>query len=109
MTATATPDTVRNGQTGTVFRATIKDENGDPVDVSGAATKKIKARAPSGNVKEYAASFTTDGTDGQIEAEDTNADFVDENGYWTYWGYVDLGAWDGDSTPLTYEVKEPGT
>lgn len=107
----ATPDTVRQGQSGTVFRATIKDDADDSVvDVSGATTKEIKAQKPDGTILTKTASFTTDGTDGDIEFSDDSAEFTDTVGQWRYWGYVELaGGWSGDSTTLIYEVESVGS
>lgn len=110
-TAVANPDSVRKGQTGTVFRCTIKDDADDTaVDVSNASTKEIKAKKPDGTIITKSASHTNSGTDGKIEFEDTAGDFTDTAGDWRYWGYVELpGGFTGDSTTLYYEVVEVGS
>ena len=53
---------------GVVFRYTITDEDGNAVDISGATTKQIKYRSPGGFTTTVAATFTSDGTDGVLEA-----------------------------------------
>lgn len=111
MVETADPSTVREGQQGTVFRATIKDDADEQaVDVSNASTMEIKARKPDGTVVTKSASHTSDGSDGQIEFEDSQGEFTDATGWWRYWGYVELpGGWSGDSTTLTYQVEAVGS
>jgi hypothetical protein len=57
---------VHVGDVGTVFRLTLSDGS-TIVDASGATTKEILFRKPSGAVVTKSAAFTTDGTDGKIE------------------------------------------
>lgn len=111
MTAAANPDTVREGQTGTVFRVTIKDDADDSVvDVSNNDAIEIKAKKPDGTTIAKAASFTSDGTDGQIEYQDDAGDFTDQTGSWTFWGRADLtGGGDFPSTALSYIVEAEGS
>ena len=42
---------VRKDDKGTVLRLTVKDENGDAIDVSSATTKEIYLRKPDGELK----------------------------------------------------------
>ena len=52
----------------TVFRYTIKDQDSVAVDISGATSKQIVFISPYGAKSTYNASFTTNGTDGVLEA-----------------------------------------
>tara|TARA_Y100000310_G_scaffold212376_1_gene213213 strand:+ start:2392 stop:2703 length:312 start_codon:yes stop_codon:yes gene_type:complete len=69
------------GDTNTTFRVTLSDD-GTAVDVSGATTMQIKVKNPSGTLKTWTASFTSDGQDGQIEYATTAASDLDEAGVW---------------------------
>lgn len=69
------------------FRVTVTDQDGSAVDVSGASTKQIKLRKPSGTVLTKTASFTTDGSDGKIEYQTANTD-LDVAGVWGIQAYV---------------------
>lgn len=117
MTTLANPCTVREGQEGTVFRATIKDDADDSaVDVSNASTLEMKFRKPDGTIVTKTAQFSTasdaagDGTDGKVEFQDDAGEATDATGYWRYWAYAVLpGGFDGDSTTLTYEVEAVGS
>ena len=53
---------------GVVFRYTLVKEDGDAIDVSGASSIQIKYRSPGGELDTIDATFTTDGTDGVVEA-----------------------------------------
>lgn len=53
---------------GTLLVATFQDVDGTVIDVSDATTRQILVRKPSGEVETLTASFTTDGTDGKIQA-----------------------------------------
>lgn len=116
-TEVANPGEVRVGQTGTVFRLQITDDaTGNPVDVSNANTIEVRFKAPDGTTLEKTAQFSTDsdhagdGTDGWIEWKDDQGEAADQAGDWYYWGYAELpGGFTGDSTPLYYKAKEPGS
>jgi hypothetical protein len=74
---------------GTVFKATIKDEDGVVVDVSGAGTLELVFRKPDGTAVVKTAVFTTDGEDGVIQYI-TIADDMDTEGEWRVQGYVKI-------------------
>lgn len=84
------------GDIGTVLRRTVQD-NGDVVDISGATTKQILLKGPSGALKTKTASFTTDGTDGQLQWT-TILNDLDEAGQWGLQVKVVLpsGTWSSD-------------
>lgn len=69
--------------------ATIKDQDGEIVDVSGASVKKLTFKKPDGTTSIETADFTTDGTDGKIQYT-MLAGEVSVAGQWTWQGYVVL-------------------
>lgn len=75
------------GDTGTIFRATISDENCLPVDLSVYSTKELMFGKPDKSVVTKTASFYTDGTDGIIQYT-SEADFLDQAGIWQVQGKV---------------------
>lgn len=94
---------------GTVFRTTIKDKACDGtssvLDVSAATTLNLIFKKPGGTVVTKSASFTTDGTDGQIEYITVDGD-LDEVGNWQIQAYIVLpsGSWRSDKG--TFYVHE---
>ncbi len=65
---------------GTALRILVKDGTAT-VDISGASTKNIILKKPSGVVMTKTADFTTDGTDGKLEYITATAD-INEWGPW---------------------------
>jgi len=93
-------DEVHLNDIGTIFRATINDcVDGvqSVLDISSATTKELVFKTPLGILKTKTASFTTDGTDGQIEWTTINGD-LDEIGEWKLQAYIVLpsGSWRSD-------------
>lgn len=78
---------VHVGDVGTIFIATIVDQTNAVVDVSNATTKQIWFSKPSGQILQGAASFTTSGTDGQLQYT-ANAGDLNQAGVWTWQAYV---------------------
>lgn len=72
------------GQTG----VTIQVEMG--IDITGASTKKIKYRKPSGETGEWTATVVSD-TAGVLKYTTTTAAELDEAGLWDVWPYAILG------------------
>ena len=60
---------------------------GLPYDVSNASSNNIIFKSPDGTVKERAATFVTDGTDGRIKYTLQSQD-IDKPGIWKIWGSV---------------------
>lgn len=58
---------VHKNDIGTIFRATVKDQDDTAVDISGASSKQILFRKYDGTTLTKSASFTTSGTDGKIQ------------------------------------------
>lgn len=76
---------------GTIFTATIKDENDTIVDVSGATTKQLIFKKPDDTILTRTASFVNTGTDGKIKYVAVAGD-LDMHGSWFLQAYVDLGS-----------------
>ncbi len=94
------------GNVGTIYRATIKDQDNVVVNVSGASTKEIIFKKPGGTLITRAAAFTTNGTDGKIEYKTVTGD-IDEAGTWEWEPHVIVSAgneWRAD--PLEFVVKD---
>jgi len=71
------------GDTGTVVRRELIDEDGVTVDISSAlaAGRRFYFISPTGVVKDVEATYTTDGTDGQLQYIIASSD-IDEVGPW---------------------------
>lgn len=79
---------------GTVFEATIYDENNVIVDLSSATTMEFRFRKANGTVLTVDAIHVTDGTDGKIKYTAVEGD-IDVDGQWKLQAYVELpnGKW----------------
>lgn len=108
MTTWASGVPLRVGGSGTVFRITIKDPDEVVIDISAASSKSVKFRAPDGTVSTKAGSFTTDGTDGQLQYSDTDGSLQNVEGRWKLWGVVVIASKTYISTPLQYAVEAEG-
>lgn len=86
------------GDIGTVIKVTVQDKDANCVltalDVSTATTREFIFKKPSGDKLTVTATFTTDGTDGQIEYATVDGD-LDEVGEWKIQVYIVLpgGSW----------------
>lgn len=72
---------IHDGDVGTVFTVTMKDEDGVVVDISSFTTRQLLYRKPDGTVDTQTAAFVTDGTDGKITYT-TAAGDIDLPGNW---------------------------
>ena len=97
---------IRVGDIGTIFRATIKDQNGTVVDVSGAAVRQLIFRKSNMTTITKTATMTTDGTDGKIEYATVASD-LNMAGSWQLQGYVEIGAgkWHSDIESFTVHAN----
>lgn len=84
-----------------LLRVTFADELGAAVDVSAGTTPLIVLRAPSGVTSSLAATMTTDGVDGTIEAQATLAEF----GSWAIQGRITLDSATRNSGRGTFPVE----
>jgi hypothetical protein len=84
----------RVGDTGTVFRLTVRDQDGVIVDLSAATSKTLAFGRPDGTSFSRTAAFLTDGTDGIIQYTTSGSD-LDQVGPWLVEGHVSLpsGSW----------------
>jgi hypothetical protein len=95
--------TLNKNDIGVALRLTIT-EYGTPINLSAATVKKIKFRAPgAASTIEKAATFTTDGSDGQVQCL-TGAGDLDTIGTWKIQGYIELGTYKGHTTFGTFKV-----
>jgi hypothetical protein len=83
------------------FERTIKDQDGNIVNVSSAAEKKLIFRRPNNLSTEYDASLSTDGTDGKISYKLT----IDQAGDWSWQGFVRIGTDEWHAGILTFTAK----
>ena len=94
---------------GTIFSVTVYDTGStgttSVLDVSGATTKQIIFKKPTGTTLTKAAVFTTDGTDGKIQYV-TVSDDLDSTGTWQLQAYIVAsdGSWKSDVG--TFKVYE---
>lgn len=97
---------VRKSDIGTIFRATLTDQDGTVVDISAASTKQLKFRKPDGTVLEKAATLTTDGTDGKMQYATISGD-LNLAGQWKVQGYVVIGSgtWHTDEYVFTVHTN----
>jgi len=84
---------VHQNDVGTVFRVTIYDGS-TVLDISGATTKSIIFKDADGTIVTQDGTFTTDGTDGQLEYVTIAGDLT-VLGKWKLQSYVVLpsGSW----------------
>ena len=78
---------IRENDFGTVFRATIKDQDDVVVNVSGNIQSLLKFKNPEGTLYSKTASLYTDGTDGIIEYT-AESGLLSVAGKWQLQGYV---------------------
>jgi hypothetical protein len=87
---------IHKNDIGTVFEITIKD---GPlvIDISGATTKNILLKPPTGTLLTKAGVFVTDGTDGKIKYTTISGD-LSEVGVWQVQGHIATpdGEWKSD-------------
>lgn len=93
---------VHVGDIGTSLELEIV-EDGVVIDISLATGLKMRFQKPSGTTLEKTASFLTDGTDGIITYV-TQASDLDESGLWTRQGAFVLGAWNGHTDKVRFQV-----
>ena len=95
--------TLRVGDEGVLIRLTVL-QDGAAKNVSTASLKEIDLRKPNGTTVTYDATFTTDGTDGQLECV-TEAGDLDQVGTYRAAACVAIGSWTGHSTPAVFLVR----
>lgn len=111
MTVYAETKPLRLNQTGTMFRVTVKDEDGNAVNISAATTLELKFKSPTvgAAVITKTAGLTSGGADGRMQFKDTAGDLTNVVGSWKFWGRVVLaGGEDIESSSLAYDVYAGG-
>ncbi|MDQ3007191.1 MAG: BppU family phage baseplate upper protein [Chloroflexota bacterium] len=96
-------DNIQVGAIGLVITLTIM-EDGAAVNISSAATRKIKIRKPDGTVLEKDAAFTTNGSDGKLTYTTVSGD-IDQVGQYKVQAYVEMSSFTGHSTIRTLDAK----
>ena len=119
---------LRVGDFGTVLATQILDQDGSPVDLSGATTKEIKIRSPLGVLLTENVSFTTagaqyttvdgvqltastgDGTDGQVMYVLQDGDIDVAGQWWAQWHVVTAdGSWHSEDKSFRVKPVRAGT
>ena len=75
------------------------------MDLSAAAVKKLRFVTPDKQVLEKTASFTTNGSDGQIQYITQTGD-LSVAGIWTVCAYIEIGNWKGHTSKESFVVAE---
>lgn len=92
------------GDVGTVFKLTVKDEDGTIVDLSTASTLQIKFKKPyASSAITKTATLDTDGTDGVMKYVAIAGD-LDTVGTWSIQGHVNIGSLSLSTNISTFEV-----
>ena len=88
---------VHVGDIGTAFRATIRDENGDTIDVSVAESLSLRFQKPDKTVLEFTPQLVGGGTNGIIEYVTVAGD-LDMPGSWRLQAIVGMAGdlWHSD-------------
>lgn len=92
------------GDIGTLFKVTIKDEDDNIVNLSGASVKRLTFLKPDGVRVEKDCSFYTDGTDGIITYTSISGD-ISVAGIWRMQGYVKIGSAEHNSDTISFKVR----
>lgn len=91
------------GDVGTVFEATVLDEDGAVVDISAATLRQLLFRKADQTVVTQTAVLSGAGTDGKMRYV-TVVDDLDVSGLWTVQGYVEMSAGKWHSDLRTFQV-----
>jgi hypothetical protein len=85
------PAEIHLGDKGTVFRVTVQDQDGTPVDLSVASAREFIFRKPDGVIVKKTGTNTGTGADGKMQYI-TVANDLDQTGTWRVQGRVAIGA-----------------
>lgn len=89
---------------GTDIEVTVRD-GASAVDISAATAKYLNFYKPSGGSVAKSATLSSDGTNGKMKYTTVSGD-LDEVGIWKLQAYLELGAWKGHSSTVSFEVFE---
>ncbi len=87
---------------GTVFRATVKDENDDPVNLIG-STVVFRFKLPDASILTKSATFVNDGSDGLVYYTIEEGD-LSIHGRWEVQAFVDYGTVEWYSDVYKFKV-----
>lgn len=90
-------------QVGLTIEITVKDENDAVYDISSATTKNVLLRRPDGTLVTLTGSFTTDGTDGKVQA-DTDANTFNTAGAYRVAAHIITASDDFETDATTLKV-----
>lgn len=99
---TTIPAEVRVGDQ-TFITITIKDEDGSPVDISGAGSIILNIRKPDGSILEREPTLVSDGTDGKVYYQVQSGEF-DSSGLWKFQVILQLESGQRSSTIVPLDV-----
>ncbi|MDH3375360.1 MAG: hypothetical protein OEQ39_00115 [Gammaproteobacteria bacterium] len=93
---------IRVGDQGTIFEATVKDQIGNPVNISSATQLEMIFKDPNGVDQTKTAVFSTDGLDGKCRYV-AEAGFINMEGTWERQVKVTLptGVWSSEISTYT--------
>ena len=97
--------TIQKSVIGFIFRATLIDTSGEPINISTATVKKIIFRNPSNAVEIVDAVFDSDGSDGKLKYTTVAGD-IDEPGQWDIQGYVVMSSLRNYSAIANFQVND---
>lgn len=96
------PAEIHVGDVGTVFEATILEED-VAVNLSSATVRHFKFQAPDGTITTKTATLTTDGSDGK-ERYAAEVAFLFIAGVWFWQPYLEFPDWQGHSDIQSFMV-----
>ena len=85
------PAQIHIGDIGTVFQATVKDQDGAIVNLASSTARQLTFKKPDGVNMVKNAVFVTDGTDGKIKYVTAASTDLDQAGEWQLQGTVTFG------------------
>lgn len=96
---------IRVDDFGTVFRATIKDQDDRVVNVSGSIQTLLKFKNPEGTLYTKPASVWSDGSSGIIEYT-IESGLLDTGGRWEMQGYVQTSTGQWHTSIVNFFVQD---
>jgi len=86
------------------LRFTIVDQEGFPIDISGASTKNIILKRKGAVASTVVGVFTGDGTDGELEYDTVTTD-LDADGVWEIQALIIISGKEYPSSPINIRVS----
>ena len=88
---------------GTVFSVTVKDSDGNAIDISSVVMKNFYFLKPSDSVLTKVAAFGTDGTDGVLQYT-TIAGDINEDGRWRLQAHISDASSDLHTNIIEFDI-----